>query len=85
MLKIMCHESADNSITLKLEGRVIGPWVEEVKRLSEEILASGGTLTFDLSEVSFVDREGIDLFRKLKDRRAMFLSSSVFVAEQLKS
>ena len=85
MLKIVCHESADKSITLKLEGRVIGPWVEEVKRLSENILGSGGTLTFDLSEVSFVDREGIDLFRKLRDRRAMFLSSSVFVAEQLNS
>lgn len=85
MLKIVCHESADKSITLKLEGRVIGPWVEEVKRLSEKILASGGNLIFDLSEVSFVDREGIDLFRKLRDRRAMFLSSSVFVAEQLNS
>lgn len=85
MLKIVSHESADKSITLKLEGRVIGPWVEEVKRLSEKILASGGNLIFDLSEVSFVDREGIDLFRKLRDRRAMFLSSSVFVAEQLNS
>ena len=85
MLNIVSHESADKSITLKLEGRVIGPWVEEVKRLSEKILASGGNLIFDLSEVSFVDREGIDLFRKLRDRRAMFLSSSVFVAEQLNS
>jgi hypothetical protein len=85
MLKIVCNESADKSTTLKLEGRVIGPWVEEVKQISEKILASGGTLTFDLSEVCFLDREGIDLFRKLRDRRVMFLSSSVFVAEQLNS
>jgi anti-anti-sigma regulatory factor len=85
MLKIMCGESATKSITLKLEGRVIGPWVEEVRRVSEKVLVSGAMLTLDLSEVTFVDREGIELFRNLKDRQAMFLNSSVFVAEQLRS
>jgi anti-anti-sigma regulatory factor len=85
MLRIVCGESASESTTLKLEGRVIGPWVEEVKRASEEVLASGATLILDLSEVSFVDREGIELFRNLSDRRALFQNTSVFVAEQLKS
>ena len=85
MLKIECSEKASKSITLRLEGRVIGPWVEEVRRVAEWVLASGAILTFDLSEVTFVDRQGIDLFRNLRDRDATFLNSSVFVAEQLKS
>jgi ABC-type transporter Mla MlaB component len=83
MLKIECSQPADNLINLKLEGRVIGPWVEEVRRVSEKALASGAALTFDLSEVTFVDREGIALLRDLRDRQAMILNTSVFVAEQL--
>jgi ABC-type transporter Mla MlaB component len=83
MLKIVCSQPADNLITLRLEGRVIGPWVEEVRRVSEKALSSGATLSFDLSEVTFVDREGIVLLRDLRDRQAMFLNTSVFVAEQL--
>ncbi len=85
MLKIVSTESAPDSIVLKLEGKVIGPWVEEVRRISEKIFASGRSLTFDLSEVTFLDREGIELFRALREQRAMFLNSSVFVAELLRS
>ncbi len=85
MLRIAFAESGNGSTTLKLEGRVVGPWVEEVKRLSEAVLASGVTLIFDLSDVSFVDREGVELFGSLRDRHALFRNPSVFVAEQLKS
>lgn len=85
MLKIECSDKESKSITLRLEGRVIGPWVEELRRVAETILASNAILTFDLSEVTFVDRQGIELFRNLRDRQATFLNSSVFVAEQLKS
>jgi anti-anti-sigma regulatory factor len=85
MLKIEYSEKVNKSITLRLEGRVIGPWVEEVRRVAEKIIDSGAILTFDLSEVTFVDRKGIELFRKLRDRQATFLNSSVFVAEQLKA
>ncbi len=85
MLKIVRNDPTSDSIVLKLEGKVIGPWVEEVRRISEKIFASGRTLTFDLSEVTFVDREGIELFRALRGQQAMFLNSSVFVAELLRS
>ena len=85
MLKIVCGETERNGITLKLEGNVIGPWVQEVKRESERALACGAILTLDLSGVSYVDREGLELLRTLQDRQAMFLNTSAFVAEQLKS
>ncbi len=85
MLKIVRNDPTSDSIVLRLEGKVLGPWVGEVRRVSEEILASGRTLVFDLSEVTFVDREGIELFRTLRDQQAMFLNSSVFVAELLRS
>ncbi len=85
MLRIVCDESTMASTTLRLEGQVIGPWVGEVKRASEAVLASGVTLILDLSEVSFVDREGLALLRSLHGRRALLRNTSAFVAEQLKS
>jgi len=85
MLKIERSESKNPGITLRLEGRVIGPWVEEVRKVSEKIIASGSTLALDLSEVTFLDREGIRLLQVLRQRQVTFLNSSVFVAEQLRS
>ena len=85
MLKIEHSHAGEEFAGLKLEGQVIGPWVEEVRRLSEQILASGAALTIDLSEVAFIDREGVELLRALKARGGVALKSSGFVAEQLKS
>jgi anti-anti-sigma regulatory factor len=85
MLKIVSNDAASSSVVLKLEGKVIGPWVEEVRRISEKIFTSGRTLTFDLSEVTYVDREGVQLFRALRDQQARFLNCSGFVAELLRS
>jgi len=85
MLKIERSKSKNPGITLRLEGRVIGPWVEEVRKVSEKIIASGSTLALDLSEVTFLDREGIRLLQVLRQRQVTFLNSSVFVAEQLRS
>ena len=84
MLKIELIESGDTP-TLRLEGRVIGPWVEELRRSCEPALATGARLSVDLSDVSFVDRDGVELFRSLRKRQVMLLNCSGFVAEQLRA
>ena len=84
MLKIELMETAGGQPTLRLEGRVIGPWGEEVRRSCEPVLARGAKLALDLSEVSFVDRDGVALFRNLSRQRVALLNCSPFVAEQLK-
>ena len=85
MLKMIRTDRPGNHSDLKIEGRVIGPWVDEVRRVSGEILATGARLTIDLSEVSFVNREGVELFRELRGHHRVIVTSSGFVAEQLKS
>ena len=85
MLKIERIETAGEIPTLRLEGRVIGPWVEELRRSCEPVLTTGARLTLDLGEVSFVDREGVQLFRSLRKRQVALLNCSPFVAEQLKA
>ena len=85
MLKIVLIEAARETPTLRLEGRVIGPWVEELRRSCEQALARGPGLELDLSDVFFVDRDGVELFQSLQKRQVMLLNCSGFVAEQLRA
>jgi len=85
MLKIVSRGNANGSTTLVLEGRLVGPWVEELRRSCEQPLGSTRDLTLDLGTVSFVDRGGIELLRSLADRHARLTNCSPFVAEQLRT
>lgn len=85
MLKIVADGSSNSPVILSLEGQVIGPWVGELERVCEPILASGSGLSLDLRSVSFLSREGVRLLCRLRDRRVALLHCSAFVAEQLKS
>ena len=73
---------------LRLEGQVTGPWVAELRRVCTDVLGNNGHrenhLVLDLAGVSFLDADGIALFRELAGRRVSFTNSSPFIAEQLK-
>lgn len=84
MLKIAQLERTPGRQTLRLEGQVVGPWVEELRRSCERVLEAGAAVTIDLSDVSFLDREGVALVRALTNRQVTIINSSPFVAEQLK-
>jgi ABC-type transporter Mla MlaB component len=85
MLKISKAGTANQSVTLKLEGRVVGPWVRELGRVCEPLLDEGRGLKLDLSEVSFVDHEGVTLLLELKKRQVSLEGCSPFVSEELKA
>jgi len=85
MLRIWSVEPPEGTVILRLEGRLIGPWVEELRRSCDRVLPTGAKLTLDFSEVSFVDRKGIELIRTLGNRNVALLNCSAFVAEQLKA
>jgi anti-anti-sigma regulatory factor len=73
--------------TLALEGRVAGPWVEELRRVCDSAVTHDGlgpALTLDLAAVAFVDRAGLDLLRELASRGYRFRNGSPFINEQLK-
>jgi anti-anti-sigma regulatory factor len=73
---------------LRLEGQVRGPWVEQLRRACDQVLGNnshgGNGLVLDLAEVSFIDADGVMLFRELTARRVVVTNCSPFVAEQLK-
>ena len=66
MLRISEVETANGRVVLRLEGRVVGAWVQELERASRKFLESGQSVELDLAEVSYVDRDGVALLRRLK-------------------
>ena len=65
MLKITIHPEAGVA-RLKLEGRLAGPWVEELDRCWREANgAQQNHVMVDLSGVTFIDPEGKKLLTKM--------------------
>lgn len=54
-------------MTMRLEGKVVGPWVEECQRTWHAIRPELGSkkLRLDLNGVTFVDDRGTALLRKI--------------------
>ena len=84
MLKISIISDSDQAIELQLEGKLVGPWVEELRKLSDEALSLQKNVSLDLEKVWFVDSHGVTLLRDLAKRQVSELNCSQFVSQQLK-
>ena len=82
MLRIERVENGAGHTTVRATGRLAGPWIAELQRSLPE-LGPHTAVVLDLTEVSFVDREGIEFLRKLCRVQIVDLRCSAFVAEQI--
>ena len=75
MLKITIH-NAMNAATLKLEGRLAGPWVSELERSWRAVKddSRDKPVLIDLCEVTFVDAEGRKLLSWMYEQGARLRS-----------
>ena len=85
MLKISQAGKSKRSVTLKLEGRVVGPWVNELLQVCETLLTEGLAPKLDLTDVTFADADGVALLSNFKTRGISLENCSPFVDEQLRS
>jgi len=74
----------NHTVVLRLEGRVVGPWVTELQKSCEEVLADGRSLKLHLADVEFMDPQGVALLLRLRSRGVPLLECPPFAAEQLK-
>ena len=65
MLKISVTDQSSRATNFQLEGKLVGPWVEELRRLSDAALVRSEAVSLDLEKVWFVDSQGIALLRDL--------------------
>lgn len=82
MLRITRSEKKGAAPVIRLEGKLLQPWVEEVSRL---FLAADVTSLprLDLSCVTFVDEAGGDLLQQLLQRGVEIEACTPYVAELL--
>jgi len=67
-----------------LEGRLAGPWVEELKSTCQQLLREGREPQLRLDGVTFVDDDGLALLAQLRREGIVLADCSPFVAEQLR-
>lgn len=84
MLKIS-EPAASLATTLKLEGRLIGPWVNQLRETCENHLAEARRVQLDLTDLAYADRGGVTLLMKLRARGVELVNCSPFLAEELKA
>ena len=90
MLRITVVDLSDSVVVLRVEGRITGCWVEELRRtcaahaFAAHTFADEVQLSLELSKVSFADAAGIALLKELRSRGADLIRPTPFVAEQLK-
>lgn len=84
MLRISTSAADGGVVTLRLDGRLTGQWVKLLQGTCEARLETGARVVIDLTNVSFVDREGLTVLRGLADRRVEILNALPFIAEQIR-
>jgi ABC-type transporter Mla MlaB component len=81
MLRI--SESEGKGTSFRLDGSLTGPWVHELKLMSESKLADGGAIQIDCGGITFIDAAGVALMRGLQSRGVRLVNCSPFIKMQL--
>ena len=84
MLKITKVATSNQEITLQLDGRVTGQWIDLLRESAESVLEERMRLTLDLENICFIDCEGLALIKGLMSCGVLEVNAPLFVAEQLR-
>ena len=83
MLKITEIARNDSGRTFKLEGKLLGPWVDELRNVCTQPFDRLEQVGLDLAAVTFVNAEGTELLRELIRQGIIITQCSAFIAELL--
>lgn len=72
MLKITITSAGDR-VTLRLDGRLVGPWVYEFQKTLEG--CGSAAITVDLSNTTFADGDGRLALARARARGARFITA----------
>jgi len=83
MLRITRRVGNGSGETLKLEGKLQGPWVDEAHNAHALSAAPASATCLDLSGLTFADGAGEALLRELIRSGAQVVACSSYIAELL--
>jgi len=84
MLRISQPPSPDDRALLVLEGRLIGPWVAELRGAAAAAAGGARKLDLDLAGVTFADEEGVAALRALRQDGVRLMAASGFLTALLR-
>jgi anti-anti-sigma regulatory factor len=84
MLKITLHDSA-RELRLKLEGKISGPWVQELRQCwsTASSTTTGRSAILDLDDVDFIDPAGQDLLVEMHREGVVLKAATPFIRSLL--
>jgi hypothetical protein len=86
MLRITVVETSKIAVTLRVEGRITGPWVEELRTACNvHAFPDEVQLSLELADISFADTAGVALLKELRHRGVGLIRTTPFLTEQLKN
>ena len=86
MLRITVVESSAHAVMLRVEGRIAGPWVEELRTTCNVHTGPNPVqLDLELEDVSFADAAGVDYLKELREQGVRLFRTSPFLMELLKN
>jgi hypothetical protein len=85
MLRITRFTGTHLNQTIKLEGKLLRPWVDEVRKACASGTDPACRTSLDLSALTFVDAAGEELLRELVGQGIKVVACSSYVAELLRT
>lgn len=76
MLRITIHNE-DAGTRLQVEGKLAGPWAEELKKCWQTVAESGLPLVVDLSGTTLIDAAGRELLAEMRRRGARLVATGL--------
>lgn len=83
MLRITQVNEDSDHVCLKVEGRVIGDWVSELDRTCGSCLSQSRRVTLDLSDVSYIDRQGVEMLKRILGENVQLIGTTLLVQRLL--
>jgi hypothetical protein len=83
MLRIIRLVEGGRSETIRLEGSLLGPWVNEARRVYDLSTSQASCIRLDLAALSYLDEDGRGLLCEWIRRGAEVTSCSRYVAAVL--
>jgi hypothetical protein len=84
MLRISRIDSSTGDVILRLEGKLIGPWVNELKSCCAIVDNEGRRFSLDMTDVLFADRMGLALLRALQESNVALTGCTPLLSEELR-
>jgi ABC-type transporter Mla MlaB component len=83
MLRILLTINGDHDESIRLEGSLHGPWVDELRKVLDSATAPPDRIRLDLSALIYLDEQGRELLCEWLRRGAEVVACSRYVSAVL--